>query len=94
MAYSGGFGGGQGGGRRFGGSQGGGGGGGFRRNNFGPREMHKITCSECGNEGTVPFKPRQGTPVYCRDCFAKKNGRTPRPQNEESNQPSESSEEM
>src|SRR3989338_5733731 len=55
---------------------GGGGGGGFRRDFGGPREMHKITCSECGNEGTVPFKPRQGTPVYCKDCFAKRSGRS------------------
>ncbi len=23
--------------------------------NFGEREMHKITCSECGNEAEVPF---------------------------------------
>ncbi len=68
------------GGRRFGGGGGGGfnrgGGGGFRRDFGGPREMHKITCSECGNEGTVPFKPRQGTPVYCKDCFAKRSGRS------------------
>lgn len=81
MAYGGGGYGNRDGGRGGGGRGGfgrGGGGGGFRRDNFGPREMHKITCSECGNEGTVPFKPRQGTPVYCRDCFAKKNGRTPR----------------
>jgi len=53
-------------------------GGGFRRNNFGPREMTKITCSECGKEGEVPFKPREGTPVYCRDCFMKKKGIIPR----------------
>lgn len=35
----------------------------------GPREMHKITCSQCGNEGEVPFLPRGDRPVYCRDCF-------------------------
>jgi len=57
--------------------RGGGGGGGFRRN-FGPREMHKITCSECGKEDEVPFKPRKDTPVYCRECFAKKKGLPPR----------------
>ncbi len=66
--------------RRSGGGfgRGGGGGGGFRRDNFGPREMHKITCSECGKEGEVPFKPREGSPVFCRDCFAKRNGKSPR----------------
>ena len=37
--------------------------------NRGPRQMHKITCSDCGNEAEVPFKPTEGRPVYCRDCF-------------------------
>ena len=37
----------------------------------GPREMHKITCDDCGKEAEVPFKPTQGRPVYCRECFAK-----------------------
>jgi len=45
--------------------------GGFRRD-FGPREMHKATCSECGKECEVPFKPTEGKPVYCRDCYASK----------------------
>ncbi|HYD03711.1 MAG TPA: CxxC-x17-CxxC domain-containing protein [Alphaproteobacteria bacterium] len=49
----------------------GGGNGGFRRD-FGPREMHKATCSECGNECEVPFKPIEGKPVYCKDCYKKK----------------------
>ncbi len=40
--------------------------------NAGPREMHKATCSECGQECEVPFKPTEGRPVFCRDCFAKK----------------------
>jgi len=39
---------------------------------FGAREMHKATCSECGNECEVPFKPTDGRPVYCRDCYAKR----------------------
>ena len=47
------------------------GGGGFRRD-FGPREMHKVTCSECGQECEVPFKPIEGKQVYCRDCYAKR----------------------
>ena len=46
--------------------------GGFRRDFGGPREMHKATCSECGKECEVPFKPTEGKPVYCRDCFAKR----------------------
>jgi CxxC-x17-CxxC domain-containing protein len=28
-----------------------------------------ATCSACGKETTVPFKPTQGRPVFCRDCF-------------------------
>jgi CxxC-x17-CxxC domain-containing protein len=47
---------------------------GFKRS-FGPREMHKATCSECGAECEVPFKPAEGRPVYCRDCYMKKRRR-------------------
>ena len=36
-----------------------------------PREYFKATCADCGNECEVPFKPTEGKPVYCRDCFAK-----------------------
>ena len=42
------------------------------RRNFGSKEMHKTTCSECQNECEVPFKPSGDRPVFCRDCFAKK----------------------
>ena len=35
------------------------------------REMHKVTCSECGKETEVPFKPDGTRPVYCRDCYMK-----------------------
>ncbi|MEE6245765.1 MAG: CxxC-x17-CxxC domain-containing protein [Thermoproteota archaeon] len=35
------------------------------------REMHKATCSDCGNECEVPFKPKDDRPVYCKDCFQK-----------------------
>lgn len=47
--------------------------GGFRNNNFdrGPREMHKAVCSECKKECEVPFKPTEGKPVYCQECFSK-----------------------
>jgi CxxC-x17-CxxC domain-containing protein len=43
--------------------------GGFRGGNSGPREMHKVICSDCGVETEVPFKPTEGRPVYCRDCL-------------------------
>ncbi len=44
------------------------------RGGFGgsPREMHKAICEECKNECEVPFKPKEGRPVYCRDCFSKR----------------------
>ena len=42
--------------------------GGFRRD-FGPREMHKAVCAECGKECEVPFKPIEGKPVFCKDCY-------------------------
>lgn len=37
----------------------------------GPREMFKTTCSNCGKECEVPFRPTNGKPVYCSDCFEK-----------------------
>jgi len=37
----------------------------------GPREMYKATCSDCGKECEVPFKPTEGRPVYCQECFEK-----------------------
>ena len=68
--------------------------GGFQRSFGGPREMHKIKCSECGKEAEVPFKPIEGKPVYCRDCFFKKKGITPReaPKKEEKSEVSETAE--
>ena len=52
-----------------------GGGGGFRGGRGGgfggPREMHKATCADCGQETEVPFKPSGDRPVYCRDCYQK-----------------------
>ncbi len=42
------------------------GGGGYDR---GPREMFAATCSKCGKETEVPFRPTNGKPVYCSDCF-------------------------
>ncbi|MBP2636665.1 MAG: CxxC-x17-CxxC domain protein [Firmicutes bacterium] len=53
-------------------------GGGFNRrdnNNRPPREMHAVTCSECGKETEVPFRPSGDRPVYCRDCFSQNNSR-------------------
>ena len=56
-----------GGGRSFGG--GGGGGGGRPR-----REEFEAVCDSCGITTTVPFKPVEGRPVYCRDCYRSRQG--------------------
>lgn len=60
----------------------GGGGRDFGRKSFGNRggggsdrpEMHKTTCSKCGKECEVPFKPTGSKPVFCRDCFREQGG--------------------
>lgn len=28
-----------------------------------------AVCSMCGKQTTVPFRPTQGRPVLCRECF-------------------------
>lgn len=33
------------------------------------KTMHQVTCDGCGKECEVPFKPTEGKPVYCNDCF-------------------------
>jgi CxxC-x17-CxxC domain-containing protein len=33
------------------------------------RSETKTSCSQCGKETTVPFRPTQGRPVFCRECF-------------------------
>jgi CxxC-x17-CxxC domain-containing protein len=37
--------------------------------------MYSATCSSCGRGTEVPFEPRNGRPVYCRDCFNARRGR-------------------
>lgn len=82
-----------------GGFRSGGGSGGYRR--F-PREMTKIKCSKCGKEAEVPFKPREGSPVYCRECFMEMKGIKPRQEHksedseetEDSDESEDSEEEM
>jgi len=36
------------------------------------KQMHKAVCSDCKKECEVPFKPREGRPIYCKDCFSKR----------------------
>ena len=37
----------------------------------GRREMTEVTCSSCGKPASVPFKPTEGRPVYCSDCYTR-----------------------
>ena len=61
---------GAGGGYSAGGYSGGGyNGGGYGSRDRGPREMFTATCSNCGRDAEVPFRPTSGKPVYCSDCF-------------------------
>jgi len=34
-------------------------------------ETHAV-CVQCGKETTVPFRPTQGRPILCRECFREK----------------------
>jgi len=36
--------------------------------------MFSATCSNCGREAQVPFRPTSGKPVYCSDCFKSQRG--------------------
>ncbi len=31
-----------------------------------------ATCADCGKPCTLPFEPTQGRPVYCRECYEKR----------------------
>ncbi|HVI09299.1 MAG TPA: zinc-ribbon domain containing protein [Candidatus Binatia bacterium] len=34
-----------------------------------PRVETRAVCCQCGKETTVPFRPTQGRPIFCRECF-------------------------
>ena len=40
----------------------------------GPKAETVAVCSQCGKSTTVPFRPTQGRPVFCRDCFLERRG--------------------
>lgn len=49
----------------------------FRRRSFGgggsDRQMHQTVCSNCGKNCEVPFVPTGDKPVFCSECFEKRN---------------------
>lgn len=42
-----------------------------KRDRMTQKKYHEVECVACGQIAKVPFKPVQGKPVYCRDCFNK-----------------------
>lgn len=44
--------------------------GGDRGGDRGEVTMHQATCSGCGKSCEVPFRPTNGKPVFCKDCFS------------------------
>ena len=42
---------------------------GNRRGFSAPRELFQVTCSSCGKETKVPFRPTGDRPVYCKECY-------------------------
>jgi CxxC-x17-CxxC domain-containing protein len=50
----------------------------FKRRDFDkPRSMFKATCSNCGRDCEVPFKPNGSKPVFCRECFQSNKSSNP-----------------
>lgn len=54
--------------------------GGFGGRNSGRGQMFDATCSQCGNECQVPFRPNGRKPVLCSNCFGKQKSFGDRPQ--------------
>jgi len=48
---------------------------GGRENSFQERSFTKAICAQCHTECEVPFRPSGDRPVYCKECFAKRQDR-------------------
>ncbi len=59
----------------------------FERSN--DREMFDAVCDNCGKNCQIPFRPTNGRPVYCSDCFEKGNNE---PRNDSQNRGQRNSE--
>lgn len=44
----------------------------FNRPRFEDKQMFDATCAKCGNKCQVPFRPIDGKPIFCSNCFEKK----------------------
>src|SRR3989338_1011336 len=56
----------------------------FGRSERRPLQMHDATCSECGKQCEIPFRPTGSRPVFCSDCFRKSDGGSGRNSNRSS----------
>ncbi len=43
-----------------------------RAKNPGERVFYDAICAECGEPARIPFEPKEGRPVYCSTCQAKR----------------------
>ncbi len=46
------------------------------RRNSGSRQMYDAVCDNCGKDCKVPFRPTDGKPIYCSDCFEKQGNQS------------------
>ena len=51
---------------------------GHNRSGGRPSESFKAECSKCHKACTLPFSPNSDKPVFCSDCFAKRNAENDR----------------
>lgn len=42
------------------------------------RKAFEVICAQCGCQTTVPFEPREGSNVFCRDCYRSTKSPGPR----------------
>ena len=40
------------------------------------RQLYPAICAECNQPTQVPFQPRTEKPVYCSDCFSRRQRTT------------------
>lgn len=57
----------------FKGNQGGGQGAASGIRDFEEKQFFDAECATCGDDCTVPFKPKAGRPIFCRNCMGKKD---------------------
>ena len=43
----------------------------FNKPHFADKPMFTAVCATCGSRCEVPFRPMDGKPVYCKQCFHK-----------------------